>query len=68
MPHQSRLEMLRCRECGERRCIESSGQPPRCLPPGDGSGFVIEHVEVTVLGRCPSCVARRAGDHVPEAG
>ena len=66
MPEQSRVDVLHCHECGESRRIESTGQPPRCVPASQPGGFMIDHVEVLVTGRCPSCVTGRSA--APVAG
>ena len=53
---ESRVDVL-CRECGSRRTVQPHVQPVPCATPDDTRGFMIDHVEVTLLGRCPVCRA-----------
>jgi Fe2+ or Zn2+ uptake regulation protein len=62
-----RVDVL-CRECGRRRTCQAHVGPGSCAAPGDTRGFVIDHVEITLLGDCPACLARTLRGNVPTAG
>jgi len=70
MSKQPNVEVVCCRECGARRPVEptSAWEPCRASDLVAAHGFVIEHIEVTFLGRCPACLTAPARDEVSEAG
>ena len=50
-----------CRSCGAISDADCAVGAAPCLTAPDGHGFEIDEAEVIYWGRCPACVAARAG-------
>jgi Fur family ferric uptake transcriptional regulator len=50
-----------CRSCGAIADADCAVGAAPCLTAPDGNGFEIDEAEVIYWGRCPECVAARAG-------
>ena len=64
---EPRVEVL-CRACGRRRYCQPDVRTVSCATPDDTRGFVIDQVEITLFGQCPTCVAKALRGDVPTAG
>jgi Fur family transcriptional regulator, stress-responsive regulator len=54
---------LICRTCDRTVDVDCAVGDAPCLTAADGSGFVIDEVEVVYWGQCPECAA---AEHVPD--